>query len=184
MVGSFTTCCEGWPLAEDGPGPLPRPNLRLTAIFVAIVAVGLIVAWAIGSRPPSVATLGEDAPDFTVELIDGGTFTLSKVEGPVVLNFWASWCGPCRTEIPDVSAYADTHPEVTVIGVTAEDQERASREFAAEIDATYPLALGNDVTEDAYPRLGLPATYIIRDGVVVEVFNGVVTEEILSELVD
>lgn len=165
------------------PGPLPRPTLRLTGIFVLILAVGLVVGWIVDEDSVAVAEIGERAPDFTVEVIDGGSFTLSESRGrPVVLNFWASWCAPCRAEIPAISAFALAHPDVQVIGVSVEDAESAARGFAAEIKASYPLALGTQHVEDAYPRLGLPATYVIdRDGVVMDIINGIVNEEILAE---
>lgn len=149
------------------------------------MAVGLLTGWLLRSAPDQVAQIGAPAPDFTVEVIDGGKFTLSEARGqPIVLNFWASWCGPCRDEIPDISAYADANPQVHVIGVSVEDVDQSARDFAAEIAATYPLALGTDDVEDTYPRLGLPATYIIdENGVVTKIFNGIVDEETLVDLV-
>ena len=147
-----------------------------------MVGVGLLAAWVFGSAP-TVATIGEQAPDFTVELIEGGTFTLSEVDKPVLLNFWASWCVPCRTEIPDISAFADANPQIQVIGVAVEDVESAARGFAAEIGASYPLALGTTEVEDSYPRLGLPVTYVLdENGVVTDIFNGIVNQEVLGEL--
>ena len=144
--------------------------------------IGLAIGWAFGGTT-AVAAIGERAPDFTVEVFDGGSFTLSEAGKPVVLNFWASWCVPCRTEIPDISAFAAANPEIQVVGVAVEDTERSARDFAAEVVASYPLALGTDEIEDAYPRIGLPATYIIdADGLVTDVFNGIVTEDLLSKL--
>lgn len=150
---------------------------------MSVVAVGLLVGWLVRSSPAATAEVGEPAPDFTVELIDGGTFTLSEATGrPVVLNLWASWCGPCRDEIPEISAFADANPDVQVIGVAVRDAEEASRRFAAEISATYPLALGTREVEDSYPSFGLPVTYVIDEaGVVTEFFNGIVDEESLGE---
>jgi cytochrome c biogenesis protein CcmG, thiol:disulfide interchange protein DsbE len=154
-------------------------------VFLLVVALGLLAGWIFRSGPSDVAEPGQPAPDFTVEVIGGGTFTLSEARGtPVVLNFWASWCGPCREEIPDISAFADANPDVTVIGVAVQDTDQASRDFAAEIGASYPLALGTAAVEAAYPILGLPATYIIdENGNVARIFNGIVNEDRLTELV-
>lgn len=154
----------------------------MTGVFLTVVAAGLLIGWIVGLGPVETAEIGASAPDFTAEVIEGGTFTLSEERGrPVVLNFWASWCGPCRTEIPAISAFADAHPEIRVIGVAVEDTERAAREFAAEIGASYPLALGTEQIEEAYPRLGLPVTYVIdEDGVVARIFNGIVDEAALE----
>lgn len=145
--------------------------------------MGLGVAWLF--RGSEAAAVGKPAPDFTVELMDGGDFTLSESLGrPVVLNFWASWCVPCRTEIPDISAFADANPGIEVIGVAVDDAPDASREFAEQVDASYPLALGTPSVEEAYPRLGMPVTYIIdEEGTIADVVNGLVDEEILTDLV-
>jgi thiol-disulfide isomerase/thioredoxin len=118
-------------------------------------------------------------------VIEGGTFTLSEAEGrPVVLNFWASWCGPCREEIPAISVFADANPGVEVVGVAVRDTDEASREFATEVGASYPLALGTDEVEEAYPAFGLPYTVIIdAGGTVVEIYEGIVDQYVLDDLV-
>jgi thiol-disulfide isomerase/thioredoxin len=144
-----------------------------------------VLGWAFGRDPGGIAEVGEPAPDFTVEVISGGEFTLSEQTGhPVVLNLWASWCEPCRIEIPDISVFAEDHPGVVVIGVSVRDDPQSARDFAAEVDAGYPLALGTNEFEDSYPTFGLPATYVLdENGVVTDVFNGIVDENLLAEVV-
>jgi thiol-disulfide isomerase/thioredoxin len=145
----------------------------------------LALAWALDGSDPT-ATVGEPAPDFTVEVLDGGDFTLSRhleeTGQPVVINLWASWCAPCRDEIPALSAFAGEHPEVTVLGVAVEDRPEDSLALATELQPAYPLALGTAGFEDAYPNFGLPVTYFLdAEGVVTEIYNGILTEEKLEE---
>ncbi|MEA1902105.1 MAG: TlpA disulfide reductase family protein [Actinomycetota bacterium] len=169
--------------------PLPRSGLRLTAIFVGVVLAGLAVGWAVQSpEEATVAQVGEMAPDFTVPIIGAGEFSLSEQlateDKPIVLNLWASWCPPCRAETPEISAFAAAHPEVKVIGVAVEDTESAAAEFAAEFAPAYDLAFGDPAFEAAYPRLGLPVTYVISaDGKVANLLNGLVNQQILEDLV-
>lgn len=187
MVASSTTCSERWLLTEETPGPLPRPGLRLTGIFVGVVALGLAVAWLFSGGTVTVAEIGKPAPDFTVELLAGGQFSLSEQvqtdDRPILLNMWASWCAPCRTETPEISAFAKDHPGIKVIGVAVDDVDSASREFADEFEPSYDLAFGNSDFEDAYPKLGLPVTYVISaDGILKNVFNGIVDTKTLEDL--
>ena len=172
------------------PEPLPRRKPGLTFIFLGVIAAGLAIAWFVRGLDDTggVATPGADAPRFRVELIDGGFFDLEEHldrETPraVVVNLWASWCLPCRTEIPEISAFADAHPEVTVIGVAVQDSESASRAFAAEIRASYPLALGDTAFSDAYIAPGLPATFVVdASGKVRVVHHGIVDRADLEEM--
>ena len=157
-------------------------------MFAGVVLIGLGVAWAIGgSGGGDVAEVGEPAPDFTVELLDGGSFSLSDHiadDGrPLIVNLWASWCVPCREEMPDLSAFAEANPDIAIVGVAVEDQLEDARAFGAEIDPVYPLAFGDDAFDEAYPNFGLPVTYFLdADGGVTEVFNGILTPERLEEL--
>ena len=150
-----------------------------------MLAAGLLVGWFLQSDDAEVASVGESAPDFTVPLIGGGTFTLSDHDSTfVVLNQWASWCVPCREEIPEISSFAVANPQVTVVGVAVEDTAEAATAFANEVKAMYPLGLGDAGFEALYPRIGLPVTYVIdSQGIVSDIVNGVVTRELLEELI-
>ena len=173
---------------KETPGPLPRPSLRLTAIFIAVVVLGLAFGWATrDGGGVEKARIGEPAPEFDVDLIDGGSFSLAEhldSDGrPLVLNLWASWCLPCRTEIPEISAFAGNHPGFKVLGVAVDDAEESATDFARSIGAGYDLAIGDNEFESAYPRLGLPVTYFIDpSGTVTDVFNGILDEATLVDL--
>jgi thiol-disulfide isomerase/thioredoxin len=151
-----------------------------------VVALGLAVAWVLSDHTP-VAAVGSEAPNFTVELLDGGSFVLEDHltdDGrPLVLNLWASWCLPCRTEMPEISDFASAHPEVAVLGVAVEDVLDDSQAFANELSRSYPLAFGSNEFREAYPSVGLPATFIIEpDGTVSSIVNGIVDQESLEEM--
>ena len=165
---------------------LPSRRFLLSGVFVGVLATGLVVAWVVGDGS-DVALTGRAAPDFTVELLGGGEFDLASHiadDGrPLVLNLWASWCAPCREEIPTLSAFAETHPDTAVFGIAVQDQAENARGLAAELDPSYPLGLADADFESSYPHLGLPVTYFIdASGVVTGVVNGLLTEERLEEL--
>ncbi len=176
-----------WPPPDDEAGPLPSRQFLVTGVFVGVVVMGLLTAWAIG-RTSGETTEDDLAPDFTVALFGGGEFSLSRhvaEDGRTVLiNLWASWCGPCRAEIPTISAWAEKNPDVYVLGVAVEDVESKARELAAELQPSYDLAMGDASFEADYPPFFKPTTYLIDgEGRMVEVFRGILTEDTLDALV-
>ena len=174
------------------------PLGALTIMVVAAIAGGLILfggETSDGSDPDLDGSLGlptqngEAAPDFSIDLLDGANFQLSdhlSTDGrPVILNLWASWCGPCRAEMPAFDAMSKVHTDVLFLGVAVEDNPAAAREFAAEIGVSYPLAIDeDDRVGRRYPSPGLPATYLITaDGAIARTIFGQMNEEQLEELI-
>ncbi len=171
--------------------PLDRWRGRLTLVFAVLVGIGLLVgtlaSQSDGGSPSSRTP--EPAPDFSVPLFDGSTFTLSehlRRDGrPVVLNLFASWCLPCREEIPELSRFAVDRPDVLVLGVAVQDRWEDALALVEELAPTYPTGFDtDDQVLLAYPILGVPTTFVIApDGTIAERYSGKLTYEDLAELV-
>lgn len=141
-----------------------------------------------GSGP--APTLGSEAPDFTLRDMSGKDVKLSSLRGhPVMINFWATWCSPCRVEIPEiVKMYSETHKagNYEVLGVanvsSGSDQETI-KAFSQELGMTFPLLPddGNHVTS-LYHVLPIPTTFFIdKDGIIRATQIGPVTREMLAK---
>lgn len=139
---------------------------------------------------PTGALAGEPAPEIILDLFDGDEFVLSQHladDGrPVVLNLWASWCTPCRKEIPEFSRVAEDNPGVAFVGAAVEDARGPAEAFASEVNATYPLGIDRELTvKNGYPFIGLPVTYLIGgDGGVVRQIQGQMNAATLQAFLD
>ena len=139
-----------------------------TTIGILTVLLFLTAACA-GAGSSQINTA---APDFSLRDLQGRTHSLADYEGKVlILNFWATWCPPCRAEIPDfVEAYDDLNGQgLEIIGVTMEDISAADLEdFAREMKMNYTVAFGTEEIARSYrPGQYIPATIIIdKKGVI------------------
>jgi len=136
---------------------------------VALCLLGLYIASRRTAQKPKPKASGNLAPDFTVKDIDGRKLTLSDYKGKVVLlNFWATWCAPCRTEIPHFVEMQNRFGlnGFQVIGISMDDDAKPVREFAQQFGLNYPVAVGDDKLAESYGGvLGLPISFIIdREG--------------------
>ena len=132
------------------------------------------------SQIPAVDT--GPAPAIVGTTLTGEPFDLATYRGtPVVLIFWASWCGPCRKELPAIAAFAKAHPEIAVIGVDYQDDVAEAKAFADKHGATWPSVVDDGPIGAAYKVPGLPATYLIdAQGQIVDRILGEVTEATLE----
>lgn len=173
----FPTPNEGTPAparGEDRSGdmrPTPPPS-SLPATPTA-VPVGPKAGW--------------EAPDFTLAGLDGETYTLSAFRGrTVLLHFWASWCLPCRTEWPDLRAFAERHEQVLLLAVNSEQPAEVVRDFLGQEGAPFPILLDGDGRVGRTYRLSaLPTTFLIGpDGIIRYVVPGNVGAEGLEDLIE
>lgn len=154
-------------------------------ILVLLLTIGVVER---GGGTARGAHAGEPAPDFDIPAFDGGEIRLSEFRGrPVVLNFWASWCAPCRAEAPALSKVAsEKGDEVVFIGVNVRDREEDARKFIAEYGV--PYRNGRDVdglVEPAFGSVGIPTTvFIDANGTIVRTWLGPLDERRLMAFLE
>lgn len=129
---------------------------------------------------------GRQAPDFTLPTLDEQTISLSDLRGQrVLINFWATWCGPCRIEMPVIERIYERYRDqgFVVLAVNVEEPEDRVRPFVAELGLTFPILLdeNGDVVRQ-YGIVGLPTSvFVNRDGLIFQQHLGVLTETLLVD---
>ncbi len=142
--------------------------------FIAMVAALLLAANAWSAK---TTLLHKPAPDFTLKSLEGPNIKLSELRGDVVLiNFWASWCGPCRQEMPLLEELNTKYAPMgfTMLGVNVEQDSTAAKSMLAELGISFPILFDdqNSVSE-SYDVIAMPTTIVVdRDGNVQYVHHG------------
>jgi cytochrome c biogenesis protein CcmG/thiol:disulfide interchange protein DsbE len=162
-----------------------RRAAQIVAVLLLAGLVGLFVKSLIDNGTTVAALVADGkhpaAPAVTLEKLDGsGTMSLAGLRGKVVvLNFWASWCGPCKDEAPLLEQISVQYRDqgVVVLGIDSQDATSDGRKFAAKYGLTYPLlhTAGSDLSH-SWGVTGYPETFLLdREGRVVHHFPGAVT---------
>lgn len=137
-----------------------------------IIVLSLVITRARGPEPiAEVAAL-------SLQLLSGETQDLASLRGrPIVLNVWATWCGPCKLEVPALARFAERHPEFAVIGIVAPSSLHDIQESVRALGATYPIALADDAMLRALDVEVFPTTiFVDEQGEVLGTYAGLLLD--------
>jgi peroxiredoxin len=164
-----------------------RTILRIIVLGVIVIALGSAF-YSAYSSDKSLAAVGNAAPDFTLTNLEGAEVSLSDFRGKgVFINFWATWCGPCKREMPLMEKhYQEVKDEgIEILAVNIAESNVAVSSFIERIGVTFPVLLDSNPDRVVTQRYGvgaLPASYFVdKDGVIVGHYVGEMNESILKE---
>jgi thiol-disulfide isomerase/thioredoxin len=187
------------PIERTGPTEPPRREQRrwpwrgrrwskwvtigVAAAGVALIAGSIVAALTFSGSTPNVPELNLVVPTFSLQNLhpDGPAISSASLrDSPaVVLNFWGSWCPPCRAEMPALEAvHRALGDQVTFVGIDEEDTRPAALDFLHHVGVTYPSGFDGDggVAQDAFHLNGTPTTYFLSRGKVLDFHPGGLTK--------
>jgi len=147
-----------------------RLKVMLVITLVSVLTPGLVMA---GCSPTSAqgVEVGNLAPDFQLQNLDGQTVSLGNLQGkPVLINFWATWCGPCRSEMPYIQEIYEgwSEEELVVLAINIGESSSKAEEFMQSYNLSFTVLL--DTRQDVAQRYnitGIPTTFFIdKDGII------------------
>jgi thiol-disulfide isomerase/thioredoxin len=158
--------------------------VAFVAIFAAAGYSGAVVAPAAITEAAAQETIGTSAPDFSLPGLDGANVSLAQLKGkPTVINFWATWCPPCKEELPELQqSYRQNGRRVNFLAISVKEERETVSAFVESETLQLPVALDTDgaVADDFLVR-GLPTTVFLNaDGVITARHLGGVTAESLD----
>ena len=156
---------------------------------MGVLALLGLLGFGLVSKSESALAVGDSMPETTLQTLDGdASGSLADYRGKwVLINVWASWCGPCRDEAPDLQAFYEEHrdDDFEVLGIDTEETSDAGQGFVDEFELTYPILHdGDGAYRDELRTKGVPENFLVNpDGKLALVQAGPVNEQILDEQV-
>ena len=176
-------------------------NAKSSKLLIILACVGLLLALGVGfflvtqantkneSPAQPLQQAKEPVPNFTLALIDGKNFKIGDHKGkPVLINFFASWCLPCREEMPVLVKIAREYEAkgVVFLGIAVDDTEEKMKDFIAKYEVKFPVGLDKTAeVQKSFGLYGIPTTYFVdKKGMINYFHSGIVTEELLQHELD
>lgn len=164
-------------------GAAATPSVALES-FPAGPGRGFPTVTLEGEPSGAEARPGNPAPNFRLTLATGESLSLESLHGrPVIINHWATWCGPCRLEMPELLKAAQANDELVLIAANMQESQEAMTAFVEEYGMEIPVAVDTEgVLAQSYGVRGLPMTFFIdREGTITTVWAGILTPDKISE---
>ncbi len=166
-------------------------------ILIIILIAGIFVVYKLGiftGNENKIETdmevgvnIGDKAPDFTLETLYGQEISLSELQGKkVLLNFWASWCGPCRSEMPDLEKLHKVHENIEILAVNIKEEKGKVLNYVIASNYSFPIALDRSgKIANKYLVRGIPVSYFLNEkGKIIAKHTGALNYDKMKEFLN